>query len=50
MPEFRKKPVVIEAIQYQPHENCGEVGNASDCRGIVEAMFPGIEIREVPDA
>ena len=24
--EFRKKPVVIEAIQYRPHENCGEVG------------------------
>lgn len=25
MPKFRKKPVVIEAIQYKPHENCAEV-------------------------
>jgi hypothetical protein len=24
--KFRKKPGVVEAIQYQPHENCGEVG------------------------
>ena len=23
--KFRKKPVVIEAIQYKPHENCAEV-------------------------
>ena len=22
---FRKKPVVIEAIQYQPHNNCVEI-------------------------
>ena len=22
---FRKKPVIIEAIQYTPHSNCGEV-------------------------
>lgn len=22
---FRKKPVVIEAIQYHPHENCQEI-------------------------
>lgn len=29
---FRKKPVVIEAIQYRPHENCAAV-----------AAFLGIE-------
>lgn len=22
---FKKKPVVIEAIQYQPHDNCADV-------------------------
>lgn len=22
---YRKKPVVVDAIQYQPHENCREV-------------------------
>lgn len=22
---FKKRPVVIEAIQYQPHDNCAEV-------------------------
>lgn len=25
MARFRKKPVVIEAIQYEPHANCAEV-------------------------
>ena len=25
MNKYRKKPVVIEAIQYQPHDNCGQV-------------------------
>lgn len=36
---FRKKPVVIEAIRYMPHENCREVSgflgqehNESACR------------------
>ena len=23
--QYRKKPVVIEAIQYLPHENCAEI-------------------------
>lgn len=23
--KFRKKPVVVEAVQYRPHENCAEI-------------------------
>lgn len=43
---FKKRPVVIEAIQYQPHENCGEIARfigspdeVSECVDEDELLF-----------
>jgi hypothetical protein len=30
MPYFRKRPIVVEAIQYRPHDNCGAVAAFMD--------------------
>ena len=48
MPKFKKKPVVIEAIQYRPHNNCAEVcaflGIAHTPSACDEAGDPGFII------